>query len=149
MKQQNTDVADFTDSHGAASTDVQDGDGEEHLLHHELTRPIIGAFYSVHSQLGSGFLEAVYANALAVLLRDAGFQVQREVPFDINFHGHIIGRYRADLIVESKVVVEVKCAHGIDGAHLAQVLNYLHASKLRVGLLLNAGRKAEIRRVIA
>src|SRR3569623_1749059 len=149
MKQQDADDKDITERRGAASTDVNRGDGEEHLLHYELTPRIIGAFYSVHSQLGTGFFEAVYANALAVLLRGAGFRVEREVPFDIDFHGHIIGRYRADQIVESQVLVEVKCARGIDAAHTAQILNYLHASKLRVGLVLNVARRAEIRLVIA
>ncbi|MEO6877679.1 MAG: GxxExxY protein [Gemmatimonadaceae bacterium] len=149
MKLHDTDKTDSGDRHGAALTAVNGRDGEAHLLHHDVTRSIIGACYSVHSQLGSGFLEAVYANALAVVLRGAGLRVQREVPFNIDFHGHVIGRYRADLIVESQIVVEVKCARGLDAAHVAQLCNYLRASRLRVGLLLNFGRTAKMRRVIA
>ena len=119
------------------------------LVHHDLTKVIIGAFYSVHTELGHGFLEPVYANAVALLLRRAGFRVEREVPFDIVFHGETIGRYRADLVVESKVVVETKAARAINQAHAAQVLNYLRASQLEVGLLLNLGPKAEFRRVVS
>jgi GxxExxY protein len=122
---------------------------EAHLLHHDLTRVIIGAGYAVHTELGCGFLESVYANAIAVLLRHAGYRVEREAPFEIVFHGENIGRYRADLIVESQIVVEVKCGRAIDPTHKAQVLNYLRATGLGVGLLLNFGRSMECRRLIS
>jgi GxxExxY protein len=122
---------------------------ESQLLYHEITRPVLGAFYSVHSQLGYGFLEAVYKNALTVLLRHAGIRVDREADYDIRFHGESIGVYRADLVVEEKLMVEVKTGRAIDPAHYAQVLNYMRASGLRVGLLLHFGRKAEFRRLVA
>jgi GxxExxY protein len=86
---------------------------------------------------------------LAVLLRNAGFRVDREVEFNIEFHGEIIGRYRADLLVDDKVIVEVKCARALDPMHSAQLLNYLRASGLRVGLVLNFGSSAEIKRVVS
>ena len=108
----------------------------------------MGAFYSVYSELGSGFLEAVYANALTVLLLRAGLRVEREVPFEIVFHGQSIGRYRADMVVESLVVVEIKAGRCIIKQHTAQLLNYLRASRLKVGLLLNFGTTAEFRRVV-
>jgi GxxExxY protein len=118
------------------------------LLHGETTATILGAFYAVHSELGFGFLEAVYANALVVLLKHAGLRVERQIPFEIQFHGHNVGHYRADLVVESRVIVEVKAGRCIIPQHTAQVLNYLRASRLRVGLLLNFGEKAEFKRVV-
>jgi GxxExxY protein len=126
-----------------------DADAEREFLHGETTRVIIGAFYALHNELGVGLLEAVDANGLAVLLRRAGYRVDREVDFKIEFHGEIIGRYRADLIVNDTVVVEIKCARVLDPIHSAQVLNYLRASGLEVGLALNFGRSAEIKRVVS
>jgi len=94
-------------------------------------------------------LEAVYANALTVLLRGARLQVDRQALFEVVFHGVTIVTYRADLIVESKIVVEIKAARAIDRAHCAQLLNYLKASKLEVGLLLNFGQSAQFSRVVS
>ena len=122
--------------------------GRSNLLYQETSGAILGAFYAVHSELGSGFLEAVYANALSVVLRNAGLMVERQVPFEIVFHGMPIGRYRADLVVQSAIIVEVKAGRAIIPQHLAQLLNYLRASRLRLGLLLNFGVKAEFKRVI-
>jgi GxxExxY protein len=121
---------------------------ESNLLHGDLTRSIIGAMYAVHSQLGFGFLEAVYKNALAVVLEEAGLRVEREVPFEIIFHGRNIGLYRADLVVESKVLVETKTGRHIDPVHIELIDNYLCASELEVGLLLNFGLTAQFKRRI-
>src|SRR5438128_15828 len=98
------------------------------LLFHELTYTIIGGFWAVRSQLGPGFLEAVYANALAVLLREAGLHVEREVPFEIIFHGVRVGWYRADMIVESKILVETKVMRAVPEETRDVALNYLAAS---------------------
>ena len=133
---------------GAESRGRTSGRGSDRLIHGGITGPILGAFYAVHSQLGFGFLETVYSNALIVLLRAAGLDVAQEVPFEIIFHGHSIGSYRADLVVESKVVVEIKAGRAIVPAHGAQLLNYLRASNLEVGLLLNFGETASFRRVV-
>lgn len=122
--------------------------GESKLLHGETTEAILGAFFSVHAELGVGFLESVYANALSVALRQAGFSVVREAPFEIYFRGVLIGRYRADMVVDSKVVVEVKTTRSIEAAHTAQLLNYLRASGLHVGLVLSFARTCDFRRVI-
>jgi GxxExxY protein len=121
---------------------------EKQLLHHEITRPIIGGLYAVHSGLGVGFSEPVYANALSVVLRNAGLRVEREVPFEVIFRGVVVGLYRADLIVESKVVVETKALDRLNVAGLTQLRNYLRAANLSVGLLLNFGSKPEYKRVI-
>ena len=135
------------------TADADDAEGAElrgktELLHREISREILGAFYSVHSELGFGFLEAVYVNALVVLLTRAGIKVERQVPFDIVFHGQSVGTYRADLIVESRIIVEVKAGRCIIPQHMAQLFNYLRASRLQVGLLLNFGEKADFRRVV-
>ena len=118
------------------------------VLHSEITNEIIGAMFDVHDSLGCGFLESVYANALAVDLRARGVRVERHVAFDIVYRGVEVGRYVADLVVERKVVVETKVARGIDPAHRAQLLNYLRASGLEVGLVVNFGISAQFRRVV-
>jgi len=122
---------------------------ESDLLYHDLTRTIISAFFQAHRELGSGFLEVVYKNGLAVLLRRAGLRVEREVPFEIIFHGESLGSYRADIVLERKVVVEGKTGRLIDPVHIAQVRNYLRISKVKVGLLLNFGPSAEFKRLVA
>jgi GxxExxY protein len=109
---------------------------------------ILGAFYAVHSELGFGFLERVYANSLAVLLERAGLRVDRQVSFEVIFHGQSVGNYRADLMVEGRVVVEVKAGRSIIPQHSAQLLNYLRASQLKVGLLLNFGGLPDFKRVV-
>ena len=121
----------------------------DNLLHQETTGAIIAAMYSVHRELGYGFLERVYGNAMSVMLREAGHAVIREVPYSIVFHGEEIGRYRADLIVNDKVLVEVKTGKLIDPSYVAQVTNYLKASRIEVGLLLNLGPSAEFKRVVS
>ena len=118
------------------------------LIYRELSGAILGAFYSVHSELGFGFLEAVYSNALTLVLRGAGVRVDRQVPFEIRFRGSTIGLYRADLVVESSIILEVKSVQAIVDEHTAQLLNYLRAYGLRLGLLLNFGERAQFRRLI-
>jgi GxxExxY protein len=122
--------------------------GKPGRLFREISGAILGAFYAVHSELGFGFLEAVYANALVVLLRQSGLKVERQVSFQVVFHGHIVGNYRADLVVESRIIVEIKAGRSLIPQHAAQLLNYLRASRLQVGLLLNFGEKAEFKRVV-
>lgn len=117
--------------------------------HGDLTDAILGAFYSVHSRLGYGFLEGLYANAISILIRNAGMRVDREQAYEVLFDGQRVGFYRADLVVQSAVIVEVKTAQALSEAHAAQVLNYLRASNLEVGLVLNFGQKAEFRRVVS
>jgi GxxExxY protein len=122
---------------------------ESDLLHHEITRLIIQAFYQVHRELGFGFLETVHINALCVLLRELGLRVEREVPYEMIFRGVPIGVYRADVIVEGKVLVEGKTGRLIDPVYLARARNYLRVSKLEIGLVLNFGPSAEVKRLIA
>ena len=116
------------------------------LAHSDITHEIIGAFYDVYNALGYGFLETVYVNALSIALTHRGVRHEREMRFCVHFRKTAIGDYRADFIVEKKVVVEVKVAERIAAAHEKQLLNYLRASKLDVGLILNFGPKASTRR---
>ena len=146
MGKEDAEYADYADGRGTFSVRQRGG---ATLLHGHLTQAILGAFYAVHSELGHGFLENVYSNALAVLLDAARLRIDREVPFQVMFHGHLIGSYRADFVVESKVIVEIKSNRTILAAHKSQVLNYLRASGLRVGLLLNFGESAEFARVVS
>ena len=118
------------------------------LLHSDVTNEIINAMYSVHDSLGFGFLESVYAHALVVDLRRRGLHVERNVPFEIVYRGVPVGRYVADLIVESKVVVETKVAKAIDATHRAQILNYLRfGARGRPGAQLRHFRPVQARGV--
>lgn len=120
-----------------------------HLPHGNLTNLIIGAGFEVHNVLGAGFLEAVYANALTVELQHRGVPVDRNVAFAIAYRGCSVGRYVADLVVDQKVIVETKVAKAIDPVHRAQVSNYLRASGLEVGLVVNFGSSVQFKRVVA
>jgi GxxExxY protein len=117
-----------------------------HLLHSEITEPTIKAFYDVYNTLGSGFLEKVYENALAHVLRSRAFNVAQQVPIKVFFEGALVGEYFADLLVNDCVIVEVKACQSIHDAHEAQLLNYLKESPVEVGLLLNFGESPEFRR---
>ena len=116
------------------------------LVHSDVTHEIIGAFYDVYNELGYGFLETVYTNALSIALTHRGILHERETRFAVYFREAVVGDYRADFIVAKEVVVEVKVADRIVAAHEKQLLNYLRASGLSVGLILNFGPKASTRR---
>src|SRR5271168_641817 len=115
----------------------------ENLKHHELTEKIIGVFYDVYNELGHGFLESVYEQALAVAFLEAGLKVERQVAVPVWFRGKSVGDFRADMVVEGKVLIELKAARTIESAHEKQLLNYLRATEIEVGLLLNFGAKAQ------
>jgi GxxExxY protein len=114
----------------------------------ELTRDVIAGFYRTYDALGFGFLESVYRRALSVELRHAGVGVQREVPFELFHLGEWIGRYRADLIVERTLIVEVKRGALLDPEAIPQLLNYLNVTRLSLGLMLFFGPKPKVRRLI-
>jgi GxxExxY protein len=117
------------------------------LLHENLTQEILKAFYDVYNHLGFGFLERIYENSLALLLRERGFSVQQQAPISVYFHGFVVGEYFADLLVNDLVIVELKAAEELRQEHLAQLRNYLRATDIEVGLLLNFGQKATFKRV--
>jgi GxxExxY protein len=120
---------------------------ENDLKHYEITRSVIGSFYQVYKELGHGFLETVYADALSLVLRAEGLSVCREMPIRVYFRGNVISRFRADVVVDGKVLVEVKAVPRLEPIHGAQLLNYLRATVLEVGLLLNFGRRPQFRRL--
>jgi len=117
-------------------------------LHADLTGEIIGAFYHVHNTLGFGFLEAVYQNALMVTLRKHGHQAEVQQPVDVHFEDVVVGHYYADLIIDRLVIIELKSVESLCDAHEAQLLNYLRATDIEVGLLLNFGPKPQVKRKV-
>jgi GxxExxY protein len=122
---------------------------DEHgLKHSRLTSRIIGVFFEVYNELGPGFLESVYVEALALALCQGGLSVERETLLEVSFRGRIVGRFRADLIVGGTVLVEAKACSKLHLLHEAQVLNYLRATVLEVGLLLNFGPRPQLKRLL-
>ena len=103
------------------------------------TEAVIGAAFAVSNTLGCGFLEKVYENALAIELRSRGYEVQQQAPLEVRYKEEIVGIYSADLVVNGQVVVELKAVRALDVVHRAQCMNYLRASGIRTGLVLNFG----------
>ncbi len=118
------------------------------MLHEEITSDIIAAFYTVYNALGYGFLEKVYENALAIELDQRRHRIKQQVPVQVFYASHAVGEYYADMLVDDKVIVELKAAEEIAKGHEAQLVNYLKATKIQVGLLLNFGPKPEFKRKI-
>jgi GxxExxY protein len=118
------------------------------LKHGAKTEIVIGTFYDVYNELGYGFLESVYREAMVVALNNSGVQVEREKSVDVYFRNTRVGAFRMDLVVADCVVIELKSARGIEPAHEAQLLNYLKATGYEVGLLLNFGPRPQFRRMI-
>ena len=116
--------------------------------HSELTDLIIAVFYDVYNELGFGFLESVYRNSLRLALVEKGLSVEQEVPVTVLFRGQNVGDFRADLLVNGTVLLELKTAEQIVAAHESQVLNYLRSTALELGLILNFGPKPQVRRLL-
>jgi GxxExxY protein len=122
----------------------------EKLLYEELTSKIRQSAFEVHNYLGNGFLEKVYENALAYKLRQLEIESRQQVPLKVYFeNGVIVGEYFADLVVEDKIIIELKTVGALDRVHYAQVKNYLKATRFRLGILINFGRpRLEFKRII-
>jgi len=114
----------------------------------EITDIILRSFYEVYNELGDGFLESVYENALYIVLTGDGLCVERQKDIAVFFRGKVIGDFKADLIVNEKVILELKAVRTINPTHEAQLINYLKATNIEVGLLLNFGKKPEFKRFI-
>lgn len=115
----------------------------------EVTHRILGCAFTVSNPLGCGFLEKVYENALAHELRKAGLKVVQQHALQVFYDGVVVGDYNADLLVEDRVLVELKAAKALDEVHMAQCLNYLRATRLSICLLMNFGKpKLEYRRLV-
>ena len=114
-----------------------------------LTEKVLEAAFAVHNALGAGFLEKVYANALALELRSNGLACEQEAPLRVKYKETIVGDYVADIVVEHRVLLELKACSALDPVHEAQIMNYLRAGNLHVGLLMNFGRpKLQYRRFV-
>jgi GxxExxY protein len=120
----------------------------EEYLYQDLTSKIISCFYKVYNTLGFGFLEKVYENALLIDLKENRLSVERQKPISVSYNEKLVGEYFADLIVENKVIIELKAAESLIEEHELQLINYLKATDIEVGLLLNFGKKPEVRRKI-
>ena len=118
------------------------------LLHGALTDRIIRVFHEVHAELGPGHLESVYANAMAIALKDAGLRFEREVKIVVYFRGQAVGTFRADALVESVVMLEYKARGHLDPDWEEQLINHLRTTRVELGLMLCFGRRPVVRRRI-
>lgn len=122
--------------------------GSTAFPHADVTRRILITFFEVYNELGSGFLESVYRSALARALQDAGLHVEQEWPIDVYFRNALVGRFHTDLLVDNRVILELKTVRTLLPEHHAQLIHYLRATRFEVGLLLNFGRSPEHKRLI-
>ena len=121
---------------------------DEPLLHEDVTDKIIKAFYNVYNKLGYGFLEKVYENAFLIEIKKSGLNVIAQYPVKVFYDNEQVGFYIADLIVENKVIIELKAAEALAEEHEYQLINYLKATEIEIGLLMNFGKKPEFKRKI-
>ncbi|WP_372650811.1 GxxExxY protein [Draconibacterium sp.] len=114
----------------------------------DLTEAIIKCFYKVYTELGYGFLEKVYHNALLIELQNEELKVESQKPIKVSYQGDVVGEYYADIIVEDVVILELKATETVTEAHEFQLINYLKATDIEVGLLLNFGKKPQVKRKV-
>jgi GxxExxY protein len=123
--------------------------GDEKIIEKELVYKINSCVFEVYRELGHGFLERVYEKALLIEFNSQRLKAQAQVPIQVHYKGEIVGDYYADLVVEDKVIIELKAQEHLNKAHEAQLLNYLKATKIEVGLLINfAYPKATVKRFV-
>ena len=120
----------------------------ESYKHGDITELIIKAYYNVYNNLGYGFLEKIYENALIIELAKFGLVAEKQVPITVFYETEIVGNYFADLIVNGIIIIELKAAEGLREEHEAQLLNYLKATEIEVGLLLNFGKTPQFERKV-
>ena len=119
------------------------------LLFEELSNKIVGGFFRVHNELGPGLLESCYHNALYYELKSLGVNVVYNAPLNVFYRGEQVGEFFADLAVDNRVIIEIKAVKALSGMHEAQLINYLHISKCRVGYLVNfQGARAVFKRFV-
>ena len=120
----------------------------KNLLHKSITDAILKVYYEVYNELGYGFLEKVYQNAMYLQLKSLGYKVEPQKQIKVYFKKQLVGEYYSDLLVEDKVIVELKATELIMNVHIAQIMNYLKATPIEVGMLLNFGEEPEFKRLI-
>jgi GxxExxY protein len=118
------------------------------ILCKNITDSILKAYYAVYNQLGYGFLEKVYQNSMYFELKSLGYKVEAQKQIKVYFRNQLVGEYYADLLVEDKVIVELKACELLMNVHVAQLMNYLKATEVEVGLVLNFGEDPEFKRII-
>lgn len=118
------------------------------MLHSDLTDKIIRAYYNVYNALGYGFLEKVYENAMMIELEKLNISSQRQFPINVYYENKLVGEYYADILVEGQIILELKAAESLSEQHEFQLINYLKATELEIGLLFNFGKKPEFKRKI-
>lgn len=118
------------------------------LLHKKITDAVLRAYYDVYNELGHGFLEKVYQNAIYFELKSLGYNVEAQKQIKVYFRNQLVGEYYADILIEDKVIIELKACELLMNVHIAQLMNYLKATEVEVGLLLNFGEKPEFKRII-
>lgn len=116
--------------------------------HDDLTRVVIGVFYDVYNEFGIGFVESVYKECMRIALVEAGLKVQTVMPVPVRFRGNLVGVFKADLVVNELVLLELKVADALCKQHESQILNYLRATNIEVGLLMNFGSTARVKRLV-
>lgn len=120
----------------------------ENYKHSDITNLIIKAYYNVYNKLGFGFLEKVYENSMMIELKKLGLNCEKQVAIKVYYDDFTVGDYYADIIVNNIVIIELKAAESLCEEHEIQLVNYLKATNLEVGLLLNFGKKAEFKRKV-
>jgi GxxExxY protein len=118
------------------------------LKHKDITGFILGCAFNVHNELGSGFLEKVYKSSLIIELNKSGFKAESEVPIKVKYYDKVVGEYIADIIVNKCVIVEIKAIKELAQVHEVQLVNYLKATGIEVGLLINFGKSVEFKRKV-
>lgn len=124
-------------------------DTNREILHKDLSYKIVGLAMQIHSELGFGFLEKVYENSMMVLFRRENIMAKQQVPISVSFDGEIVGDYYADIVIEDKIILELKAIEKITDAHKAQALNYLKATGLKLAIIINFGKqRLEYERIV-
>lgn len=118
------------------------------LLHKEISKPILQVFYDVYNHLGYGFLEKVYQNAMYFELKSQGYKVEAQKQIKVYFKNQLVGEFYADLLIEDTIIVELKACEYLISSHVAQLMNYLKAIQIEVGLVLNFGETPDFKRLV-
>ena len=118
------------------------------ILYKELTDKVIKCFYNVYDELRGGFLESVYEDALMIELEYSGLSAENQKPLNVFYKNELVGEFRADIVVEGKILIEIKAVNNLLPIHEAQLLNYLKATGIKIGLLVNFGSRLDFRRKI-
>jgi len=118
------------------------------ILYKGLTSKVIRCFYNVYNELGSGFLESVYENSLMIELKEMGLSAESQKGLNVFYKNELVGEFRADIIVEEKILIEIKAVSALSPLHKAQLINYLRITGIRVGLLMNFGPEPKFNRII-